>query len=272
MVVFPNCKINIGLNIINKRNDGYHNLQTIFYPLALNDVLEIIEAPQQETGIHFSATGIPVPGDVDTNLCIKAYHLLKKDFPQLPCIKMHLHKAIPMGAGLGGGSADAAFALQLLNKKFALEIANEKLMDYALQLGSDCPFFILNKASFATGRGEILRPITMDLSVYKIFLINPGIHVSTALAFSQVKVEENKENLQELIMLPINQWKERIGNDFEKPVFEAYPELSSIKNELYNKGALYASMSGSGSSLYGIFAAGDAPFMDFPAHYFQRWV
>ena len=272
MVSFPNCKINIGLNIVGKRADGYHNLQTVFYPLAIKDVIEIIEAPEQKEGADFSSTGLAVAGSTESNLCMKAYQLLKKEFPHLPLVLMHLHKTIPMGAGLGGGSADAAFVLQLLNKKFNLGISSQRLMECALQLGSDCPFFILNKPCYATGRGEIFTPVTVDLSAYKIFLINPGIHISTALAFSQINREKNESNLLEYISMPVAAWKDLIINDFEKPVFDACPELAKIKNELYDKGAIYASMSGSGSSLYGIFVAGAEPLMDFPAHYFQRWV
>jgi 4-diphosphocytidyl-2-C-methyl-D-erythritol kinase len=175
MVAFPNCKINLGLHIIAKREDGFHNLETIFYPVALKDALEIIPASNAATDIEFSSSGLTVDGSTNDNICIKAYHLLKKDFTQLPNIKMHLHKAIPMGAGLGGGSADGAFALQLLNTKFNLSISTAKLINYAVQLGSDCPFFIINKPCYATGRGEILKEINIDLLKYKIALINPGI-------------------------------------------------------------------------------------------------
>jgi len=271
MVVFPNCKINIGLNILSKREDGYHNLQTIFFPAAIRDVLEIIENDGEEE-VLFSSSGIHVPGKAENNLCIKAYHLLKKDFPRLPHVQMHLHKTIPMGAGLGGGSADGAFTLQLLNTKFSLQLSEETLIKYALQLGSDCPFFIINKPCFATGRGEILEPVALDFSAYKIFIINPGIHISTSLAFSQIAVGENKEDLKKLIAKPIENWEENIFNDFEKVVFATYPEIAGIKNELYNHGALYASMSGSGSTVYGIFQKDPVIKMNFPAHYFQRWV
>jgi 4-diphosphocytidyl-2-C-methyl-D-erythritol kinase len=270
MVAFPNCKINIGLNILSKREDGYHNLQTIFFPLTIKDVVEIIEYDGTEE-IQFSSSGIHVPGKPENNLCMKAYYLLKKDFA-LPHIQMHLHKTIPMGAGLGGGSADAAFALQLLNSKFSLNITVEKLLEYALQLGSDCPFFLINQPCLGTGRGEILEPVELNLSDYKIFVINPGIHISTSLAFSQISIGGNTEDLRQLISRPIKDWKATFINDFEKPVFEIYPEIDQIKNKLYQQGALYASMSGSGSTVYGIFAMGHRPEFDFPAHYFQRWV
>ena len=185
MVVFPNCKINIGLRILDKRPDGFHNLETIFYPIPLKDSLEIIRdtSPQQE--IIFSQSGNQIDGVPADNLCIKAYRLLKKDFPQLPAIQMHLHKAIPLGAGLGGGSADAAFAIKLLNEKFQLNLSPDQLISYSLQLGSDCPFFIINKPCYATGRGEIMQPLTISLSGYQLVLVNPGIHVNTSWAFSQ---------------------------------------------------------------------------------------
>jgi 4-diphosphocytidyl-2-C-methyl-D-erythritol kinase len=271
MVVFPNCKINIGLNILGKREDGYHNLQTIFFPVAIKDVLEIIEYNGADE-VQFSFSGIHVPGGAENNLCIKAYHLLKKHFPRLPHVQMHLHKTIPMGAGLGGGSADAAFALQLLNTKFSLNLTVEELIKYALQLGSDCPFFIINKPSFATGRGEILQQIEPNLSDCRILVAYPGIHISTALAFSQVAVGQNKEDLRKLIAAPIEEWQATIFNDFEKPVFEQYPEIANIKSELYNQGAIFAGMSGSGSTVFGIFSKDNIPVMSFPAHYFQRWV
>ena len=271
MVVFPNCKINIGLNILSKREDGYHNLQTVFYPVAIKDGLEIIDYDGEEA-VRFTSSGIHVPGKAENNLCIKAYHLLKKDFPLLPHVQMHLHKTIPMGAGLGGGSADAAFALQLLNKKFCLNITKEEMLKYALQLGSDCPFFIINKPCFATGRGEVLQHVELDLSSYKIFIINPGIHISTSLAFSQINIGENKADIKKLTASPVEKWKNVITNDFEEAVFATYPEIENIKNELYNQGALYASMSGSGSTVYAIFAKDNIPVMSFPAHYFQRWV
>ena len=249
MIVFPNCKINLGLNIIGKREDGFHDLQTIFLPIGLTDVLEIIETNKN---FEFTVTGFPV--NTDDNLCIKAYNILKKDFPGLPAIKMHLHKAIPMGAGLGGGSADAAFTLQLLNEKFKLDIETEKLLDYALQLGSDGPFFIINKPCFATSRGEILQTINIDLTNYKILIVNPGIHIDTKWAFSKIHPQEPKISIHEIIAQPIETWKEQLQNDFEIPVFSEYPEIEKIKSNLYDLGATYASLSGSGSSVYGIFS------------------
>lgn len=250
MIVFPNCKINLGLNIIRKREDGYHDLETVFLPVPFTDVLEIL--PSENKTIEFSVTGLPV--NTEDNLCVKAYNLLKQDFPELPLIKMHLHKAIPLGAGLGGGSSDAAFTLQLLNEKFNLELKIDQLLDYALRLGSDCPFFILNKPCFATGRGEILQPVNIDLSKYKLLIVNPGIHINTKWAFSKITPQVRELSIQQIITQPIETWKEELKNDFELPVFGEYPEIKKIKEDLFEDGALYASLSGSGSSVFGIFS------------------
>jgi 4-diphosphocytidyl-2-C-methyl-D-erythritol kinase len=176
VIVFPNCKINLGLNILRKRSDGYHDLETVFYPLPLCDVLEIIHSPDDPSAVSFSTSGSLIEGNNDTNLCVKAYYLITRDQPTLPAAKMHLHKSIPTGAGLGGGSADAAFTLKLLNEKFVLQLTTNQLIDYASQLGSDCPFFVINKPAFAEGRGEIIESISLDLSAYKFVLVNPAIH------------------------------------------------------------------------------------------------
>jgi 4-diphosphocytidyl-2-C-methyl-D-erythritol kinase len=253
MLLFPNCKINLGLHILNKREDGFHNLETVFYPVGLKDAIEIIPAHNTDKPITFTSSGLLVDGNMDDNICIKAYHLLKKDFTELPAIKMHLHKAIPMGAGLGGGSADGAFTLLLLNKKFNLNLSTPKLLNYAAQLGSDCPFFIINKPCYATSRGEILEAINTDLSKYKIVLINPGIHVNTGWAFAQLTPAIPQKMIREIITQPIETWQEELKNDFEKPVFEKYPAIKSIKETLYTQGAIYAAMSGSGSTVFGIF-------------------
>jgi 4-diphosphocytidyl-2-C-methyl-D-erythritol kinase len=272
MVVFPNCKINIGLNILAKRPDGYHDLQTVFYPLGIKDALEIIESDELTNPITYSSSGLEITGKTENNLCIKAYQLLKNDFPSLPFIKMHLHKTIPMGAGLGGGSADAAFTLQLINKKFSLQLSQQQLLLYALELGSDCPFFIYNKPCFAKGRGEILEPVVLDLSNYSFLIINPGIHINTQLAFSTLSIKENIPPLRSLITKPIADWKNEIVNDFEKTIFPLYPAIVALKNQLYAAGAIYASMSGSGSSVFGIFQKDNRPLLNFPPHYFYRWV
>ncbi|MBC9933542.1 4-(cytidine 5'-diphospho)-2-C-methyl-D-erythritol kinase [Chitinophaga qingshengii] len=249
MIVFPNCKINLGLYITGKRADGFHDLETVFYPLPVTDALEVI-APGT---LQFTGSGIPVPGDAADNLCLKAFQLLQQDFPQLQPVNIHLHKHIPIGAGLGGGSADAAFMLQLLNTKFQLELSQEQLINYAARLGSDCPFFIVNKPCYATGRGEIMEPVSLDLSGYSFLLVHPGIHVNTGWAFRQITPQAPVRALKETIQLPVSEWKEVISNDFEAPVFAAHPVLAAIKEMMYEGGAIYATMSGSGSAVVGIF-------------------
>lgn len=252
MIQFPNCKINLGLSILAKRADGYHELETVFYPIAVSDALEILPS----NNLALTQTGIAVPGDPAQNLCLKAYHLLKKDFPQLPPVQMHLQKNIPMGAGLGGGSSDGTSALLILNQQFSLGLNDSQLIQYASQLGSDCPFFVYNKACHATGRGEVLAPIGLDLSNFQFLLVHPGIHISTAWAFQQLNPHTKSESIQSIIEKPISEWKALLINDFEAPVFKAEPSLSEIKSKLYQLGAIYASMSGSGSSIFGIFPKG----------------
>ncbi|MDI3321939.1 4-(cytidine 5'-diphospho)-2-C-methyl-D-erythritol kinase [Pinibacter soli] len=264
MISFPICKINLGLHIVGKRNDGYHNLETIFYPIALNDVLEIIQADT----FSFKATGIPVDGDPAKNLCVRAYDLLKQKF-DLPPVYMHLHKAIPLGAGLGGGSSDGAATLLLLNQKFQLKLSPGELIDLALQLGSDCPFFIINKPCIASGRGEILQPIDVPaLKGLKIIIVNPGIHVNTGWAFSQITPTAISHSLSDIIAQPITTWKNVLKNDFEEAVFAAHPAIKNIKDQLYAQGALYASMSGSGASLFGIFNKNNIAELRLPENYF----
>lgn len=268
MIVFPNCKINIGLNILEKRDDGYHNLETIFFPVPLKDVLEVISANDSSKDYELHLSGIAIDAGEQDNICIKAYQLLKKDFPALPPVKIYLYKTIPSGAGLGGGSADGAFMLMLLNEKFHLHITQQKLLQYALKLGSDCPFFIINQLCFAQKRGELLQPIETNLSDYTIVLVNPVIHVDTGWAFSQVKFSAGG-NLPDMIQLPVESWKEKIKNDFEEPVFKKYPAIQNIKEQLYNLGAIYACMSGSGSTVFGIFPkTATIDTLSFPSTYF----
>lgn len=252
MLCFPNCKINLGLYITNKRPDGYHDLETVFYPVPVKDALEVV--PAQETKLHMS--GKAVAGNGQDNLVWKAYSLLKQQYPQLPALDIYLHKAIPMGAGMGGGSADGAFMLQLLNDYCKLGLEKGQLAGYALQLGSDCPFFIYNTPQFAQGRGEQLQPVNIDLSAYSIQLICPQVHISTAQAFSMISPKAAPFDLRKLHELPVGEWKERISNDFEQPIFEQHPVLASIKQQLYDGGAIYAAMSGSGSTIFGIFEKG----------------
>ncbi|MCC6581985.1 MAG: 4-(cytidine 5'-diphospho)-2-C-methyl-D-erythritol kinase, partial [Phycisphaeraceae bacterium] len=254
MICFPNAKINIGLNITEKRADGFHNIETVMYPLKeiVFDALEVIQGSGKE--VEVKGSGIRIPGDNKDNLCVKAYHLIKKDHPRLPDINIYLHKVIPIGAGLGGGSADAAFFIRLLNDVFELGISWGELHHYARQLGSDCSFFVSNRPAFAQGKGDQLESIQLDLSRYYIVLVCPDIHINTALAYSGVKPKKPMRSLEEDIQkLPISQWKKYISNDFEDSVFPKYPELKKIKEKLYVLGATYASMSGSGSALFGIF-------------------
>jgi 4-diphosphocytidyl-2-C-methyl-D-erythritol kinase len=272
MVAFPNAKINLGLHILGKRSDGFHDLATVFVPIKLQDVIEVVESNNENESIEYSQTGTEISGDVKDNLCIKAYHLLKQDFPNLPAVKMHLHKKIPMGAGLGGGSADGAFMLNLINKKFDLGIDKASLAKLSLQLGSDCPFFIYNKSAYATGRGEILTQIDLDLSKYSILIVNPGIHINTGWAFKSLQLAQNHNELLEVINAPIQSWKTNLINDFEVPVFNAYPEIAQLKQQLYDLGALYAAMSGSGSTIFGIFENKITEEIKFPDTYYVKWV
>ncbi len=267
MLCFPNAKINIGLNIVEKRNDGFHNIESIFFPVKLCDVLEAVIDESSEAGIvTFTSSGISIPGNADDNLCVKAYHLIIKDYP-MPALKVHLHKIIPIGAGLGGGSADAAFFINLLDELFELNLAWGEKHHYARQIGSDCPFFIANKPAFAFERGDKLDFLEIDLKGYHIALVYPGIHVSTQLAYSMVKPQKPQTSLKEIIQLPVEKWKEKIVNDFEKPVMEKFPEIAEVKNKLYESGAVYASMTGSGSAVVGIFKS-KPELPVFPANYF----
>jgi 4-diphosphocytidyl-2-C-methyl-D-erythritol kinase len=255
MIAFPHAKINLGLYIISKRPDGFHDLETVFYPIPLRDALEIV--PSEENRIF--QTGLEIPGKKESNLVWKGYHLLAKHYPQIKPLEIHLHKAIPPGAGLGGGSSDAAGIIHLLNRFFDLGISRGRLSDYALELGSDCPFFLQPTPGFATGRGEILEPLSLDISNYSIFLVHPEIHINTAWAFSKITPSVPKYDLKKSIMNHPAEWIHTIYNDFEQPVFEAHPQLKNIKDQLYRAGAVYASMTGSGSTIYGIFNKSTVP-------------
>ncbi|HZE83415.1 MAG TPA: 4-(cytidine 5'-diphospho)-2-C-methyl-D-erythritol kinase [Puia sp.] len=266
MVFSPNCKINLGLRILRKRPDGYHDLETVFYPLALRDVLEIIPAGSAGTpDIQYS--GLPIPGDPTTNLCLRAWQLLKKDFLEMPPVGAWLHKNIPMGSGLGGGSSDGAAMLQLLDNCCHLGLGKERLLKYAALLGSDCPFFILNKPCLGRSRGEELEPLELDLSGYSFVLIHPGIPVSTARAFSQVSPGVPAKPLATIIRQPIGTWASELVNDFEVPFLSQHPEMARIKDKLYTEGALYASLTGSGSSFFGIFEKKKVPSLSFEQHF-----
>jgi 4-diphosphocytidyl-2-C-methyl-D-erythritol kinase len=260
MLVFPNAKINIGLHIVEKRNDGYHNIESIFYPIPLQDALEAVVEPlqndavtEQSGSISLVTTGFEILGNSSDNLITKAYHLLQKDYPQLQGLRVHLHKAIPMGAGLGGGSADCAFFIRLLNQLYALELTPVQLHNYAQKLGSDCAFFIVNTPAYATQRGEVLMPIALNLSGYYLVLVKPNIHVSTAEAYAGITPKPSLVPLTTLIQQPVEQWKDSISNDFEAAIFATYPVLNEIKTQLYTQGAVYSAMSGSGATVYGLF-------------------
>jgi 4-diphosphocytidyl-2-C-methyl-D-erythritol kinase len=250
MIRFPNAKINIGLNITKKRTDGFHNIETIFYPIQLSDILEINKSLDK---FQYANSGLAVEGGkLENNLCYKAFQLLKKDFG-IPNINLHLHKIIPFGSGLGGGSSDASYTLKMLDEIFNLGLESTDLIKYAEQIGSDCPIFIDNTTAFATERGNVLTAININLKGKCFVLVHPGIHVNTGLAYSKSKPKVPTTSLYKLINEPIKNWKSTIFNDFEEIIFPDHPEIKRIKDQLYDLGAEYASMSGSGSSVYGIF-------------------
>jgi len=248
MLAFANAKINLGLNVTDKRPDGYHNLETVFYPVNIYDVIEITAADFTSCEIR----GISIPGDSMDNICLKAYHMLSKDF-KLPPVKITLLKNIPVGAGLGGGSADAAFLIKLLNDKFELKLTISAMEDYARALGADCAFFIQNQPVYAFGKGDQFSPVSIDLSAYFKVLVKPPVHVSTADAYGGLSPAFPETPLKELIRLPVAEWRGKLKNDFEECIFVKYPEISQIKEQLYLAGATFALMSGSGSSVFALF-------------------
>ncbi len=252
MITYPNAKINLGLNIVEKRTDGYHNLETVFYPINLQDALEVTKSAGEEE-YTLKISGVPIEGENDNNLVVKAYRLLKRDYPEMEPIDIHMYKHIPTGAGLGGGSSDAAFMIKLLNEKFDLGLTTEQMEQYAAQLGADCAFFIQNKPVFAKGIGNIFEPIELSLNGYYLVLVKPDIHVSTKDAFAMIRPQKPAHSLKEIIRMPVETWRATMKNDFEYSVFQKYPEIAAIKDKLYDLGAIYASMSGSGSSVFGIF-------------------
>jgi len=248
MLVFPNAKINIGLNIVEKRPDGFHNIESCFYPVDWSDALEIIPSESFE----FQSDGITIPGDSTGNLCVKAYQMLAEDYSFSP-VNIHLLKAVPIGAGLGGGSSDAAFTIRTLNDLFLLNISLEKQQDYARRLGSDCAFFIENKPLYCFEKGDKFEEVSLTLSGKWIVLVNPGLHIATAEAYAGIIPRKPKSDLRELLEQPLREWKGKVKNDFEESLFPKYPVLGQIKEMLYANGAAYAAMSGSGSTLFGIF-------------------
>ncbi len=252
MTIFPNAKINIGLSILGRREDGFHDIETILYPVGLRDALEFVTADNDSDSDELTVTGIDTGCRMPDNLVIKSLNILRKEF-SIPALMVHLHKVIPTGAGLGGGSSDAAFMVKYLNRYFRLGMCNNDLRLKALEAGSDCPFFIDNMPVLAAGRGELMTPVKNLLSGYNIVIVNPGIHINTGEAYRSVVPAVSGINLADLFRQPVDKWKGTIINAFEKRVFENYPVIRSIKERLYEMGAVYSSMSGSGSSVYGIF-------------------
>ncbi len=256
MICFSNIKINLGLQVINRRTDGFHTIESVFYPVKFCDILELVADENLPQGtFHFTTTGLAIDAPLENNLVYKAYTLLNADFA-LPAVKVHLHKIIPMGAGLGGGSSNAAFMITLLNQKFTLGLSVAQMKHYAAQLGSDCAFFIENEPAYLLGKGHELEPYGLSLNGYYIVLLYANVHSNTALAYKNVKRREvlsPEQSLKVLLQEPLSNWKRLIENDFEESVFKAFPVLNTIKEQLYANGALYASMSGSGSAMFGLF-------------------
>lgn len=257
MIIYPNAKINLGLNVVEKRPDGYHNLETVFYPIPLQDAIEITavdneKQTEENVDYRLKVTGNLLDGTPDDNLVIKAYRLLRNDFDIAPCA-FNVFKHIPTGAGLGGGSSDAAFTIKALNDRFGLGLTDTQMEKYAARLGADCAFFIRNKPVMATGIGSVFSPIELSLKGKTLVLVKPDIFVSTPDAYRLVKPHKPEQSLAELLKQPIETWKDNVKNDFEVSVFAKYPEIAGIKDMLYDLGAVYASMSGSGSSVFGIF-------------------
>ena len=256
MIILPTAKINLGLNVVECRPDGYHNLETVFYPVPICDALEVYEMDSffpSDVDCDLKVTNIHIEGDEQKNLVVKAYKMLKHDYPTLPRIHAHLYKGIPTQAGMGGGSSDCGFMITLLNKQFQLGLTERQMIDYAARLGADCAFFILNRPAYAEGIGEKLQPISLDLSGWYLAVVRPDIPVSTKDAFSLITPQKPERNCLDIIKQPVESWRNELTNDFEKSVFAIHPEIGNIKAKLYEMGAVYAAMSGSGSSLFGLF-------------------
>ena len=256
MITFPIAKINLGLNVVERRPDGYHNLETVFYPVYIKDALELTMMNTRfpsAVDCDIKVTNLHIEGDEQKNLVVKAYKLLKEDFPQLPRVHAHLYKGIPTQAGMGGGSSDCAYMIRLLNEMFTLGLSDERMIQYAARLGADCPFFILSRPAYAEGIGEQLQPISLDLSSYYIAVVRPDIPVSTKEAFSLIKPVKPARNCRDVVMQPVETWCNELTNDFEQSVFTLHPEIGAIKERLYDLGAVYAAMTGSGSSVFGLF-------------------
>lgn len=250
MITFPNAKINVGLRVVARRPDGYHNIETLFYPISLADVLEIVPATSSDTTL--SVTGFVPAGEVSDNLVMRAYRLLQERY-DLPAVEIHLHKAIPFGAGLGGGSSDAAYALRMLRDMFDLPLTDDDLARMAASLGADCPFFIYNRPLFATGIGDCFESADFTLRGKHIVLVKPPVGVSTAEAYARIVPAVPQQHLRDELAQPLASWRGQVVNDFEPGVFMIHPRIAAVKQRLYELGAVYASMSGSGASVFGIF-------------------
>ena len=257
MIAFPIAKINLGLNVVERRPDGYHNLETVFYPVQIKDALELTMMNTRfpsATDCDIEVTNLAVEGDEQRNLVVRAYQLLKQDFPQMPRVHAHLWKGIPTQAGMGGGSSDCAYTIRLLNEMFTLGLSEQQMIGYAARLGADCAFFILSRPAYAEGIGERLQPVSLDLGSYYIGVVRPDIPVSTREAFSLIKPQRPLKNCRDVVMQPIETWRDELTNDFEQSVFTLHPEIGAIKQQLYRLGAVYAAMSGSGSAVFGLFS------------------
>ena len=256
MITFPIAKINLGLNVVERRSDGYHNLETVFYPVPITDALEVQEMDRRfpsAVDCDLKVTNIAIDGDEQRNLVVRAYQLLKQDFPELPRVHVHLYKGIPTQAGMGGGSSDCAYMLRLLNEQFGLGLSAQQLVDYAARLGADCAFFVESRPAYAEGIGELLQPVSLDLSGWFLAVVRPDIPVSTKEAFSLITPQRPAVNCKKIVAQPVESWRDQLVNDFEKSVFAIHPELAVVKQQLYDQGAVYAAMSGSGSSIFGMF-------------------
>lgn len=256
MITFPIAKINLGLNVVEKRPDGYHNLETVFYPVRIEDALEVYEMDERfpsAVDCDLKVTNIPIEGNEQRNLVVRAYQLLKGDFPQLPRVHAHLYKGIPTQAGMGGGSSDCAFMITLLNRLFSLGLSEQQMEQYAARLGADCAFFVASRPAYAEGIGELLQPVSLDLSGLYLAVVRPAIPVPTREAFSLITPHHPAKNCRDIVMQPVETWRDELVNDFEQSVFALHPEIGAIKQQLYDLGAVYAAMSGSGSAVFGLF-------------------
>ena len=266
MLVFPNAKLNLALYVTARRPDGFHDLESVMVPLPWTDALELLPAaPGQPTSI--TLTGRLIPGDPATNLCVRAYELLQADFPQLPPVQLYLHKIVPIGAGLGGGSGDAAFALVAANALFGLKLAPEILESYARRLGSDCAFFIQNKPRLAVEKGDVFEDIALNLAGTGCVVVYPQLHISTAEAYAHIVPRPPAHRLRAALAQPIETWRDTVSNDFETALAPTFPVLAHIKQQLYDAGAAYASLSGSGSAVYGLWPGGEPAAQEWPAEY-----